>query len=329
MQQSPPDYDVCLSFASEDRNYIERVASVLRDSDVRVFYDAYEEADLWGKDLYQHLSDVYQSRAAYCVVFISKAYAKKLWPRHELRSAQARAFAENREYLLPARFDDTELPGLPETVAYIDLRGKAPTYVAELISQKLRTASDRALVKGQSKHGATVRTRWWAWNAPLRVVLTLQWLLACYIMAATSDNLGIFALLAPLWILPLSYLVVRFVGLNVVAALSIGGMATAMVGGAIAYQIDDSSSSYGLTLGLVFGALVAAYLVQPARGMNIFVATLVTGLLLLGLGVYEYPSFFLELHGQACVLAAGAGIELLLIAAAVERLPKMAGRDAA
>jgi len=56
-------YDVCLSFAGEDRNYVDKVADELRAAGVRVFYDLYEQVDLWGKDLYVHLNDVYSGAA--------------------------------------------------------------------------------------------------------------------------------------------------------------------------------------------------------------------------------------------------------------------------
>src|SRR3954465_7598343 len=85
------NYDVCLSFAGEDRPYVSRVAAVLLSRGVRVFYDDYEQVDLWGKDLYVHLDDVYRSAARYCVLFVSKHYASKLWTNHERQSAQARA----------------------------------------------------------------------------------------------------------------------------------------------------------------------------------------------------------------------------------------------
>ena len=107
------DYDVCLSFAGEDRPYVEAVADALRERGVRVFYDMYEQANLWGKDLYVHLADVYQNRARYCVLFVSRHYAKKVWTSHERQNAQARAIGGSKEYILPARFDRTEVPGLP------------------------------------------------------------------------------------------------------------------------------------------------------------------------------------------------------------------------
>ena len=131
------EYDVCLSFAGEDRPYVDRVAAKLRDLGVRVFYDGYEEAELWGKNLYQHLGDVYRKRARFCVIFASEAYARKLWTKHELEQAQARALEESREYILPARFDDTEIPGILPTTGYVDLRSKTPDDLATLIHKKV------------------------------------------------------------------------------------------------------------------------------------------------------------------------------------------------
>jgi hypothetical protein len=131
------DYDIALSFAGEERDYVDRVANLLKDRGVKVFYDLFEEADLWGKDLYVHLSEVYHKRARFTVMFISEAYAKKLWTNHERKSAQARAFQEAQEYILPARFDDTEIPGVLPTVGYVSLKGRSPEDLVSLITKKL------------------------------------------------------------------------------------------------------------------------------------------------------------------------------------------------
>jgi len=39
--------------------------------------------------------------------------------------------------LLPARFDETDIPGLPSSVGYIDLRTTTGAELAELILRKL------------------------------------------------------------------------------------------------------------------------------------------------------------------------------------------------
>ena len=132
-----PKYDVALSFAGEDREYVEAVAAWLRDHGVKVFYDNYEQVELWGKDLYTHLDYVYRKASRYCVIFVSKNYAKKVWTNHERASAQARALEENSEYVLPARFDDTEVPGLRPTVGHLSLKNLEPAKLGELIQEKL------------------------------------------------------------------------------------------------------------------------------------------------------------------------------------------------
>lgn len=134
------DYDIALSFAGEERDYVDRVANLLKERGVKVFYDLFEEADLWGRDLYAHLSDVYNKRARYTVMFISEAYANKLWTNHERKSAQARAFQEAQEYILPARFDDTDIPGVLTTVGYVSLEHRTPEELVSLITKKLVSA---------------------------------------------------------------------------------------------------------------------------------------------------------------------------------------------
>lgn len=131
-------YHIALSFAGEDRDYVEKVAYDLRNHGVDVFYDKFEETKLWGKDLYTYLRDIYQNKALYTVIFVSEAYRDKLWSNHERESAQARAFTESKEYILPAKFDeDIEIPGLLKTTGYIKLKDLTPEEFAGKIVEKL------------------------------------------------------------------------------------------------------------------------------------------------------------------------------------------------
>lgn len=131
-------YHVALSFAGEDRQYADELAELLTAAGYKVFYDRYEQSTLWGQNLYTHLSDIYRNQARFCVIFISQHYAQKLWTKLELKAAQAKAFQESREYILPLRLDDVALPGLEETVGYIDLRHHSIGQVFELLSRKLQ-----------------------------------------------------------------------------------------------------------------------------------------------------------------------------------------------
>jgi len=134
-----PTYDVTISFAGEDRPVAESLASLLVAQGLNVFYDAYEQSNLWGKDLYVHLSKIYKDEAKYCLMLISEQYAKKQWTNHERRSAQARAFSESSEYILPLRLDDAKVDGILDTVGFLDYRKVAEERIVDAVVQKVHT----------------------------------------------------------------------------------------------------------------------------------------------------------------------------------------------
>lgn len=137
------EYTVAFSFAGEDRDYVRKVATILERASIKIFFDEFEELTLWGVDLAEHLHDVYSNQAKYCVIFISKYYASKAWPTHEKRSAIQRAMEQENTYILPARFDDTELPGLPGTISYINLNNYDAEAFAQLVIDKIGVNNPR------------------------------------------------------------------------------------------------------------------------------------------------------------------------------------------
>jgi hypothetical protein len=138
------DYDVAISFAGEQRREAEAVAACLLKVGISVFFDEYEQATLWGKDIYEHLGGVYQHKARYCLMLVSAAYAAKVWTTHERRSAQARGLTQGTEYILPVRFDDTEIPGLLPTIGYLRFQDHGAQGICDLLRQKLGIAPPAA-----------------------------------------------------------------------------------------------------------------------------------------------------------------------------------------
>lgn len=140
-------YDVAFSFAGAQREYVKKVKEALDKYSVSVFYDNDHIEELWGKNLYRYLDQVYSENAVYCVIFISREYKERGWTIHESQSAQERAFSdynsENfQEYILPVRFDDTDIPGIRRTTGYIDAREVKPEELAYLIAKKLHKVVD-------------------------------------------------------------------------------------------------------------------------------------------------------------------------------------------
>jgi len=131
------EFEIALSFAGEDRKFAQRLAELLQRNGVSVFYDEFYRPELWGKDLYQHLQEIYRDKCRYCVVFVSETYLLKSWTKHELKQAQARAFEADREHILPIRLDDSVLPGLNATIGYVDLRTSSIEEIGAILLAKL------------------------------------------------------------------------------------------------------------------------------------------------------------------------------------------------
>ena len=130
-------YEVALSFAGEQREYVEQVAKTLQGWGIVVFYDGFEKVPLWGKHGTEEFNEVFERRAALAVMFISKEYVEKAWPRHERQSILSRAVRERGGYVLPVRFDNTSVPGLPADLIYLNAEDHAPAELAAMIAKKL------------------------------------------------------------------------------------------------------------------------------------------------------------------------------------------------
>ncbi len=160
-------WDVALSFAGAQQSYVMEVAAELKSRGVRCFYDADEQIDLWGKYLAEELPRIYADQAAAVVVFISAEYAARDWTRLERRSALNRAVRERREYVLPARFDDTDLPGLLSDMVAIKVDQVTPAGFADLIETKLIALGVRPPTPTDA--AAPTPHRPAAWNVPGRL----------------------------------------------------------------------------------------------------------------------------------------------------------------
>ncbi len=142
MKSNNIKYDVALSFAGEQRNYVEQVSKILeKNYGLKVFYDKSEKEKLWGSNLLDELYKVYSKQAKYVIIFVSKEYKKKIWTNHERQATQEKALKlKNKDYILPVRFDKTQIPGLPDTIGYLDARQNSPYQVALEFAKKIGKA---------------------------------------------------------------------------------------------------------------------------------------------------------------------------------------------
>ncbi|MEH3075394.1 MAG: TIR domain-containing protein [Quadrisphaera sp.] len=148
------DFDLAVSFAGEDRSYVEEFVRGIQKKDIKVFYDEDQAAETWGEELTEFFENVYQNRAHYVVMFISRHYVEKSWAILERRSALAKALELRRAYVLPVRLDDTPVPGLRATVGYLDSRRLGLPRITEIAQAKLagtQAARASSLFRGVPK----------------------------------------------------------------------------------------------------------------------------------------------------------------------------------
>ena len=132
-----PKYQVGLSFAGEQRSYVERVAKHLKKFGVSVFYDKFEIVDLWGKNGMEAFHKVFALDCEFVVVFISESYVNKKWTIQELRSALSRRFKKKKEFILPVHFDKSLAPGIPEDTIYLTAHDYTEEKLALRIAEKI------------------------------------------------------------------------------------------------------------------------------------------------------------------------------------------------
>jgi TIR domain len=133
-------FDFALSFAGEDRIFVQQLANELKARGAQVFYDDEQTSSLWGEDLGTYLDRVYRIESRFAIIVVSKDYVLKMWTTYEYNSALARAIeGKNAAYILPIRLDDSEVPGLRPTLGFIDGRQHSPAAIAELANEKLQS----------------------------------------------------------------------------------------------------------------------------------------------------------------------------------------------
>lgn len=129
-------YEVALSYASENASFVRRVYRRLRAGDRATFFAPEEASHLWGKNE-SEFERIYGPGSRYVVPFVSEHYVKKEWTRLEFRAARREAKLRKGEFILPVRLDGTPLPGLPRKMQYLDAEHFSPEQVADLLIEKL------------------------------------------------------------------------------------------------------------------------------------------------------------------------------------------------
>ena len=134
--ETPPKFDVALSFAAEDRAVARAIATYLRDEHLSVFFDEFATSELWGVNLYETLQQIY-SQSKLCILLLSKSYTSREWTATEFRNLLAHSAHRSSFTILPVRLDDAPIPGFGQQVAYVAWSPTVLPMLAEVVKRRL------------------------------------------------------------------------------------------------------------------------------------------------------------------------------------------------
>lgn len=139
-------YDIALSFAEENRTFVDVVAQLLKEKGIKIYYDDDERIESWGKDLKKYMDKVYRVQAKFCIVFVSRDYERKRWTNFEIGRARARLFfTKNNGYVLPYLLDESEYAEQFMDIGCLTRRTHDEHRLAKAIEQKLDQQPERRL----------------------------------------------------------------------------------------------------------------------------------------------------------------------------------------
>ena len=134
-------FSVALSFPGQYRDYVKKVDAELMKLFAldKVFFDERYEAEIVGLDSDTVLQKIYHDYSDLVVVFLCKEYLEKDWCNNvECRAIRDRIKKGQGRWILPLRFDFTEIEGFFSIDICPDISKREPKDTAKLIYDRFR-----------------------------------------------------------------------------------------------------------------------------------------------------------------------------------------------
>lgn len=137
------EFDVAVSFAGAQRDYVERFVEACEELGMTVFYDRKMTVQFWGRNLIYEFREVYGGeKARYVVPFISADYLSGSYPLDEFTAAVEQGLHRRGEYLLPVTMGGVTIPRklLSPAIGYLSADHMTPVELAEALRERLGMA---------------------------------------------------------------------------------------------------------------------------------------------------------------------------------------------
>lgn len=139
MNMTDKPYDLAVSFAGEQRDYVANTVAACKARGLKVFYDKDKNNDWWGGNFIREQRSVYSSQTRFFVPFISTEYLAKPIPMDEFSAAMMTAVKQGDGYVLPVLMDDVRVPTdlLHPHIHYLRASEYTPEELANQLAQKV------------------------------------------------------------------------------------------------------------------------------------------------------------------------------------------------
>lgn len=141
---SPKDgflYDVAVSYASEQEDYVGRVVKILEAEKLKVFYAPGRESEFKARDMFVRFYEIYRYQCRYAACFLSREYRNKEYTMHEFKTALLRNKKEKRNCIIPVYFDRKFMEGLDRDISYLEADRLCEVEIADRIAEIVRAGT--------------------------------------------------------------------------------------------------------------------------------------------------------------------------------------------
>ena len=135
-------YDIAVSFAGEQREYVRTTVTACKARGLRVFFDEDKTNEWWGKNFIQEQRRAYSSQTRFFVPFFSSDYLAKPIPMDEFSSAMMTAVKLGGGYILPVIIGNADVPPelLHPHIGYLRSEHFTAEQLADELVKKVRSA---------------------------------------------------------------------------------------------------------------------------------------------------------------------------------------------
>ncbi|MFJ9350775.1 TIR domain-containing protein [Streptomyces sp. NPDC101237] len=152
-------HDLAVSFAGEQRPYVEQVVEACKEDGLSVLYDRDLSVELWGRNLITGFRNIYGGkRARYVAPFLSHAYLSTPYPMDEYRAMLVPALDNPDEYILPVLVGDVTVPAelLSPAVAFLRAEDYTPQELARAFRRRIPDSGSVPLAGTPTRSESTV-----------------------------------------------------------------------------------------------------------------------------------------------------------------------------